>query len=192
MHTKINVNLKKIKNNILYLYTVNYKAYSRVKRKRAYFISLFDMYFFFILYILYSSGRPSVLVLQSLLPRFFFQVQAGTITASFCLVFPPPPCKFNYSWLGIAYKQLPISSLLCATWYQYLTFHLLVSDLSTVLNPASDGQLYLPLTWLAFDTSQCIWILSLVRNRVNAIGVPELADGWLLNIKEFLQVLGSI
>lgn len=152
--------------------------------------------YFFILYILeqssYSSRRPSVLVLQSLLPRFFFQVQAGTIKASFCLVSPPPPCKFNYSWLGIAYKQLPISSLLCATRYQYLTFHLLVSDLSTVLNLASAGQLYLPLTWLAFDTSQCIWILSLVWNRVNAIGVPELADGWLLNIKEFLQVLGSI
>lgn len=52
MHTKINVNLKKIKNNILYLYTVNYKAYSRVKRKRAYFISLFDMYFF-LFYIFY-------------------------------------------------------------------------------------------------------------------------------------------
>lgn len=98
MHTKINVNLKKIKNNILYLYTVNYKAYSRVKRKRAYFISLFDMYFFFILYILYSSGRPSVLVLQSLLPRFFFQVQAGTITASFCLVFPPHANSTTLDW----------------------------------------------------------------------------------------------
>lgn len=110
---------------------------------------------------------------------------------------PPSACKFNYSWLGIAHKQLPIFSLLCATRYQYFAFYLLVSHLScncpagsTVLNLASAGQLYLPLTWLAFDTRKRL--LSLVWNRINAIGVPELADGWLLNIKGFLQVLGSI
>lgn len=47
--------------------------------------------YFFILYVLeqssYSSGQLSVLVLQPLLPRFFFQM-AGTIPTSFCLVSP--------------------------------------------------------------------------------------------------------
>lgn len=62
MHTKINVNLKKIKNNILYLYTVNYKAYSRVKRKKL--ISYLYLICIFLFYIFWSRVHIAVDGLQ--------------------------------------------------------------------------------------------------------------------------------